>query len=64
MFKPYILPLVLCLVIEAGIYYGLLGLGASGEWVLKIEVIWLCVGVLLTLMLGERLEKRWRDRGD
>ena len=64
MLRPYVPPLALCLAVEFGIYYGLLGLGASEEWVLKIEVIWLCASVLITLALGERLERRWRDRGD
>gem|GEM_PF-2862008 len=27
-------------------------------------MIWLCVGVWITLARGERLEQKWRDRGD
>jgi hypothetical protein len=64
LFRPYIPPFALCLAVEAGIYYGLFALGASEEWVLKAEVLWLCATVLITLSLGERLERRWRDRDD
>jgi hypothetical protein len=64
MFRPYIPPLVLVLAIQAGIFYGLLALGAEPDLVLYLEMIWLCVGVWITLALGERLEQKWRDRGD
>ncbi len=62
MFRPYIPPLALCLVVQAGIYHALVGLGAKADAVLYLEMIWLCASVWITLSLGERLERRWRDR--
>jgi hypothetical protein len=64
MFRPYIPPLTLCLVIQAGIYHGLLALGAGAQVVLYLEMIWLCASVWITLSLGERLERKWGDRSD
>jgi hypothetical protein len=43
-----------CLVIQAGIYYGLVGLGATEQLIVTIEMIWLCATVLITLSVGER----------
>jgi hypothetical protein len=64
MLRPYIPPLTLVLAVQAGIYHGLLALGAEADLVLCMEMIWLCVGVWVTLELGERLERKWEDRGD
>jgi hypothetical protein len=64
MFRPYIPPLAVCLLIQAGIYHGLLALSTEADLVLYLEVIWLCASVLITLEVGERLERKWGDRGD
>ncbi len=60
--RPYIPPFVVCFVIEAGIYYGLAGLGAREDVIVSVEMIWLCVTVLVTLIVGENLESRRRRR--
>jgi len=63
MFAPYIPPLALVLAIQAGIFHGLLALGAEPDLVLYLEMIWLCAGVWIILALGERIEQKWRGRG-
>ena len=49
--RPFILIMVLALAVEAAIFYSLAALGASGELVSAIELIWLCVVVFLTALL-------------
>ncbi|MBS1860835.1 MAG: hypothetical protein JSS68_03890 [Actinobacteria bacterium] len=63
-YRGQILAMICCLAVEAGIFYGLVGLGAGEDLVLYAEVIWLCATVVITLSVGERFERKWRDRGD
>jgi hypothetical protein len=64
-YRGYILTLATCVAIEAGIFYGMVGLGANGEFVAEIETIWLCVAVVLTLLIGGHFYPEGSDdRGD
>ena len=47
-----------CLAIEVGIFYGLAGLGADGEWIVAIEMIWLCLTSVLTVLIGGRFYQK------
>jgi hypothetical protein len=44
------------LAIEAGIFYGLFGLGANEDLVVAVEMIWLVVSVILGLIVMEHFE--------
>jgi hypothetical protein len=57
-YRPQIIALSGCVAVEAGIFYGLAGLGAGGEFVVYVEMIWLCAAVLITLLVGERFERK------
>jgi hypothetical protein len=57
-YRGYIFAFVPCFVVEAVIYYGLLGLGASERLILMVEMIWLCATVWITLSIGERFEHK------
>ena len=57
-YRGHIFALIGCLVVQAGIYYGLLGLGAENDLVLYAEMIWLCAAVLIILSVGERIDGR------
>jgi hypothetical protein len=58
MFRPYVLPFAVCIAIEGAIYYGLVGLGAREELVIFLEMIWLCATVVITLSIGQRIERK------
>jgi hypothetical protein len=62
MLRPYILPLAVCLAIEAGIYYGLVSLGAREDVIVSLEMIWLCVAVLVTLTVGGHFGRKGDER--
>jgi hypothetical protein len=53
---------------SGGIFYGLAGLaglGADGELIVDLEMIWLCITVILTLLIGGRFyPEEGDDRGD
>jgi hypothetical protein len=57
-YRGQILALIACLLVQAGIYYGLVGLGANEQLIVTIEMIWLCFAVLITLSVGERFERK------
>jgi hypothetical protein len=54
--RAFILAMCIAFAIEAGIFYGLAALGANGELVVAVEMVWLCVAVLLTLLFVDRFE--------
>lgn len=61
----YLVTLACCVAIEGGIFYGLAGLGADGELIVDLEMIWLCVTVVLTILIGGRFDPEGSDdRGD
>jgi hypothetical protein len=45
--RPFVLTLAFALAVQAGIYFLLASLGASGELASAIELIWLVVTVCL-----------------
>lgn len=57
-YRGQILAMICCLAVEAGIYYGLVGLGAGVDLVLYAEMLWLCATVLITLSVGARFERK------
>ena len=57
-YRGHIFALVGCLAVQAGIYHGLLSLGAGKDLVLYVEMIWLCAAVLIILSVGERIDGR------
>jgi hypothetical protein len=61
--RPYLLVLAACVAIEGGIYYLLLGLGASEDLVVWVEMIWLCVAVIVTVAVGGHFD-HWEDPDD
>ena len=54
--RRFILAMAIALAIEAGIYYLLAAMGASGDLVVTIELVWLCVVGALAPMFAERPE--------
>jgi hypothetical protein len=51
--------------VEAGIFYALAALGANGRTVIAVEMIWLVLGVALTVLFAHRYEhERSDDHGD
>ena len=63
-YRGQIVALLACVAIEAGIYYGLFGLGAESALVVDAEMIWLCATVWITLAVGEHFERKGRGSGD
>ena len=64
-FRGYILTLASCVIVEIGIFYGLAGLGANGNLAVAAEMIWLCITVVLTVLVGGRFDPEGGDdRGD
>jgi hypothetical protein len=55
--RAFILVMALALAVEAGIFYSLAGLGAEGELIVAIEMIWLCVSVLLVASVVGHFER-------
>ena len=61
----YMVTLACCVAVEGGIFYGLAGLGADGELIVDIEMIWLITTVVLTILIGEHFNPEGSDdRGD
>jgi hypothetical protein len=56
--RAQLLALVLCLAVQAGILYGLEGLGANGQLIVTVEMIWLCASVVIILLAGERFARK------
>jgi hypothetical protein len=54
----YILAFIPCFFVEAGIYYGLSGVGAAYRVILMAEIVWLCATVCIVLSIGERFEPK------
>jgi hypothetical protein len=52
------------IAIEAGIFYGLFGLGANEDPVVAVEMIWLVVAVILGLIVMEHFEPQRDEHGD
>ncbi|MCW2981958.1 MAG: hypothetical protein JWO14_3685 [Solirubrobacterales bacterium] len=60
--RAYALALAACVVIEGFIYYGLVGLGASEDVMVELEMIWLCITVFLTLIVGDHFDHGGDER--
>lgn len=60
-FRGYLITLACCVAIEGGIFYGLVGLGADGELIVDLEMIWLCITVVLTVLIGGHFDPEWTD---
>jgi hypothetical protein len=55
--RAFILLMAAVLAVEAGIFYSLVGLGADGELIVAIEMIWLCVSVVLAASVVGHFER-------
>jgi hypothetical protein len=62
-YRAFILAMAAALAVEAGIYYLLAGLGANGQLVVAVEMIWLCVAVVLTLLVVDHFDHSEDERG-
>jgi hypothetical protein len=64
-YRGYLITLAGCVAIEGAIFYGLAGLGADGELIVDLEMIWLCITVVLTVLIGGHFDPEGGDdRGD
>lgn len=56
--RGFILAMIGCLVVEAGIYYGLVGLGADELLIVTAVMVWLAPTVWITISVAERFERK------
>ena len=56
--RAQLIALIFCLAVQAGILYGLAGLGVDKQLILTIELIWLCASVVIMLWAGERFARK------
>lgn len=56
--RGYIFGLIGCLVIEAGIFYGLVGLGADELLIVTAVMVWIGPTAWITISLGEHFERK------
>jgi hypothetical protein len=59
--RAFALSIPVLLAVEAGIFYGLAGLGAGGRSVVAVEMLWLVVAVFLTCLFMHRYEHEGSD---
>jgi hypothetical protein len=56
--RGFTLAMIGCLVVEVGIYYGLVGLGADGLLIVTAVMIWLVPTVWITISVAEHFERK------
>lgn len=56
--RGYIFALIGCLVVEAGIFYGLVGLGANELLIVTAVMVWIGPTAWITIEVGERFERK------
>lgn len=59
--RAFVLSIPVLLAVEAGIFYGLAGLGVGGRAVVAVEMLWLVVAVFLNGLFMHRYEHEGRD---
>jgi fatty acid desaturase len=63
--RALLLAFLVFLAVEAGIFYALAALGANGRTVFGVVMVWLVVGVILTVLFVDHFEHEGSDdRGD
>jgi uncharacterized membrane protein YbhN (UPF0104 family) len=51
-YRGYIITLAACVAAEFVLAFGLAALGADADLIVALELIWLCITVVLTLLIG------------
>jgi hypothetical protein len=50
--------LIFCYAVQAGLLFGLEGLGVNDQLILTIELIWLCASVVIISWAGDRFARK------
>ena len=56
--RAQLLALIFCLAVQSGLLYGLKGLGVNDQFILTVELVWLCASVVIILVAGERFARK------
>jgi hypothetical protein len=56
--RAQLVALIFCFAVQAGILYGLEGLGVEESKIVFVEMIWLCASVVIILLAGERFARK------